>query len=117
MKTILTIAIFLTCLETIAQAVSDNGKWRPLVNQAGYNLGESKRFVCYGAPDGTKYSILKASGDGKVYEGEIVNHEVVYQQQRVDGSHFLYVRFAFGACARWKQGMKPLLRSRGKPSP
>ena len=75
MKTILTIAIFLTCLETIAQAVSDNGKWRPLVNQAGYNSGESKRFVCYGAPDGTAFYILKVNGGDKVFEGEILNHE------------------------------------------
>lgn len=75
MKTILTIAFFLTFLETIAQSVSDNGKWRPLVNQAGYNLAESKRFVCYGAPDGTKFYILKVNGGDKVFEGEILNHE------------------------------------------
>ncbi len=25
----------------------------PFVNQLGYNLGESKRFVCYGAQDNT----------------------------------------------------------------
>ncbi len=35
--------------------VSQKGK--PFVNQAGYNLGEAKRFTCPGAPDGTAFSI------------------------------------------------------------
>ncbi len=32
----------------------------PIVNQAGYNLNEAKRFVCYGAEDGLKFQIIYA---------------------------------------------------------
>lgn len=41
-------------------AAGQSVKSRPIVNQAGYNLGESKRFVCYGAADGTDFQILSA---------------------------------------------------------
>ena len=34
-------------------------KSRPIVNQAGCNLGEAKRFVCYGAEDGSTFEILR----------------------------------------------------------
>lgn len=33
---------------------------RPIVNQAGYNLNEAKRFVCYGAENGKKFQIVNA---------------------------------------------------------
>ena len=33
-------------------------KGHPFVNQAGYNRGERKRFVCPGAPDGTPFRVL-----------------------------------------------------------
>lgn len=33
---------------------------RPIVNQAGYNLNEAKRFVCYGAKDGTPFQLIRA---------------------------------------------------------
>ena len=33
---------------------------RPIVNQAGYNVGEAKRFVCYGAKDGTSFGVYLA---------------------------------------------------------
>jgi hypothetical protein len=33
---------------------------RPIVNQAGYNLDEAKRFVCYGADDGKIFQIVYA---------------------------------------------------------
>lgn len=75
MKHILTFIFCITCCQLFAQAVSENGKWRPLVNQAGYNLGESKRFVCYGAPDGTAFRILKEKGADVLFEGEILNNE------------------------------------------
>ena len=53
---------------------------RPIVNQIGYNLGETKRFVCYGAGDGTPFQILHLKEQDSpdpipVYEGEI--HEFV----------------------------------------
>lgn len=49
---------------------------RPIVNQAGYNLGESKRFVCYGAKDGTSFQVIRAThqdvkNPAALFEGEI----------------------------------------------
>ncbi len=35
-------------------------KLNPIVNQTGYNLYEAKRFVCYGAKDGTPFEICMA---------------------------------------------------------
>lgn len=45
----------------------------PIVNQAGYNLGEAKRFVCYGAPDGTGFEILSSDEPRAkaLYKGQI----------------------------------------------
>ncbi|MBK9489723.1 MAG: hypothetical protein IPO07_13765 [Haliscomenobacter sp.] len=48
---------------------------KPLVNQAGYNLGEAKRFVCVGAKDGTKFKILNTTSKQVEFEGEILNQE------------------------------------------
>lgn len=55
-----------------------------LVNQAGYNLGEAKRFTVPGAPDGTTFRVRRylAPGPGEVgwrvgevmYEGTISEH-------------------------------------------
>lgn len=75
MKNIITLILCITCSQLFAQAVSQNDKWRPLVNQAGYNLNESKRFVCYGASDGMKFRILKEKNADVVFEGQILNHE------------------------------------------
>ena len=75
MKNVFALMLFVTCCPMLAQPVLENGKWRPLVNQAGYNLGESKRFVCYGAADGTKFRILQDKNNAQVFEGEIVNYE------------------------------------------
>ena len=44
----------------------------PLVNQAGYNLGESKRFVCYGVADGTPFKIVNQSTKKTEYEGKLL---------------------------------------------
>lgn len=48
---------------------------KPLVNQVGYNLGESKRFVCYGVNDGTPFKIINIRTDQTVFEGKILNYE------------------------------------------
>ena len=40
-----------------------------LVNQAGYNLNESKRFVAWGAPDGTPFEVKQ--GDQVVFRGTV----------------------------------------------
>lgn len=43
----------------------------PIVNQAGYNLGEAKRFVSYGAPDGTGFEVLSKNRDRIEFRGTI----------------------------------------------
>lgn len=50
-------------------------KYRPFVNQAGYNLGEAKRFVSYGAPDGTPFKIINTRTAQSVYEGTVLNQQ------------------------------------------
>lgn len=59
------------CITTFAQPE----KLPVLVNQAGYNLGESKRFVCLGAKDGAKFKIINIATNQAVFEGEILNQE------------------------------------------
>jgi len=44
---------------------------RPIVNQAGYNLNEAKRFVCYGVNDGEKFDIVLAK-DSVNKKGEVL---------------------------------------------
>ena len=43
-------------------------KGHPFVNQAGYNRGERKRFVCPGAPDGTPFRVMSFAKT--VYSGK-----------------------------------------------
>lgn len=45
----------------------------PLVNQAGYNRGEAKRFVCYEAPDGTPFQIVRQRDKAVVFAGVVTN--------------------------------------------
>ncbi|WP_097125815.1 cellulase N-terminal Ig-like domain-containing protein [Spirosoma fluviale] len=45
----------------------------PLVNQAGYNRGEAKRFVCYEAPDGSPFQLIRQSDKAIVFNGKIMN--------------------------------------------
>jgi hypothetical protein len=47
---------------------------RPIVNQAGYNLGEAKRFTCPGAADGTAFRIVRGRGGDVAFKGEIRGH-------------------------------------------
>ena len=63
-KRILVIALlFELCgivLLTFGQKKADvTEKGPPFVNQSGYNLGEAKRFTVPGAPDGTKFQIVR----------------------------------------------------------
>ena len=44
---------------------------QPFVNQAGYNLGEAKRFTCPGAADGTPFRIERLPGGDPVFRGVI----------------------------------------------
>jgi len=52
---------------------------RPIVNQAGYNLHEAKRFVCYGAENGKEFIITNAkdstqSNISPLFTGTIQNN-------------------------------------------
>ena len=58
-----------------AQETNETRKFEPYVNQLGYNLNESKRFVCYGAEDGTSFKITNTATSKIVFEGEILNNE------------------------------------------
>lgn len=75
MKTLLSVIIWFYTLNVWGQPAAEHGKFAPMVNQAGYNLGESKRFVCYGARDQTKFRIVKHPGSEVLFEGEILNNE------------------------------------------
>lgn len=50
-------------------------KYPPYVNQLGYNLGESKRFVCYGAKDNTPFQIINTSNSQIEFKGNILYNE------------------------------------------
>ena len=62
-------------LNIIAQTKVTDSVYKPFVNQAGYNLGESKRFVCYGAPNNTAFKILNSKNNKTVFEGNMLNNE------------------------------------------
>jgi len=49
--------------------------YKPFVNQAGYNLGESKRFVCYGSKDGAPFKIVNTRSGHVVFEGKMLNNQ------------------------------------------
>lgn len=57
-------------LDNPAKPVFKN--YQPLVNQAGYNLNESKRFVCYGATDNTPFSIINTRTNEVEYTGKML---------------------------------------------
>jgi len=59
----------------MGQTANKEDKFPPFVNQGGYNIGESKRFVCYGATNGTAFSIVNINTAQKVFEGKILNFE------------------------------------------
>lgn len=53
------------------QAQVSKIKGRPFVNQAGYNLGEAKRFTVPGAADGTPFSIFENGKTKAVFSGKV----------------------------------------------
>ena len=46
----------------------------PLVNQAGYNRAEAKRFTCPGADDGTPFRIVRVRDGQIAFQGAIRGH-------------------------------------------
>jgi hypothetical protein len=72
----LILAVLLFCsFQAFGQTTEPGEQYRPLVNQAGYNLGESKRFVCYGAQDGAPFRIINTRTDQTVFEGRILHYQ------------------------------------------
>lgn len=76
-KRLFPIIIFVVFLYTFGNAQTKEATpvYKPFVNQAGYNLGESKRFVCYGAPDGTPFKIVNKKNNQVVFEGRVLNNQ------------------------------------------
>lgn len=75
MKLSLSFLILLLAFRLVGQSPSAPVKLPPFVNQAGYNLGESKRFVCYGAPDNTSFKIVNTKTGQTVFEGKTLNQQ------------------------------------------
>ena len=71
------IVIFSVCFHVFgnAQTKETAPVYPHFVNQAGYNLGESKRFVCYGAPDNTSFKIVNIKTSQTVFEGKMLNNQ------------------------------------------
>lgn len=63
------ILIIILSFESLAQEFD---KFYPLPNQTGYNLNETKRFVCYGAPDDTPFYIINHRTGKIEYEGKMI---------------------------------------------
>lgn len=75
MKSLIIILFLCFTLSVLGQAQNNGEKYPPFVNQAGYNLGESKRFVCYGAPDNTVFKIVNTKTSQTVYEGKVLHQQ------------------------------------------
>ncbi len=75
MKLSLFFIILSFALRMAGQSPAQPVKVAPFVNQAGYNLGESKRFVCYGAPDNTLFKIVNPKTSQIVFEGKVLNSQ------------------------------------------
>lgn len=95
MKKIIITALFFLSLSSIcltdAFGAEKFNKFYPLVNQTGYNLNESKRFVCYGAADGTPFSIIDITTNKEVYKGEITFNQGWFTDFNPVGSKDEYV--------------------------
>jgi hypothetical protein len=75
MRTVLSIFFLCFTLNLMGQTQVSQEKYPPFVNQAGYNLYESKRFVCFGAPDNTPFKIVSTSTNQTVFSGKILQYQ------------------------------------------
>lgn len=69
MKYLILVTLIACSVQGIAQPTKPLAV--PLVNQAGYNRGEAKRFVCYEATDGTPFQLIRQSDKAVVFNGTI----------------------------------------------
>lgn len=79
------LSIFCLPLCLISQTSQEETIYPPYVNQLGYNLGESKRFVCYGAKDGTPFQLINTRTSKAEFEGEMLNYEGWFSNFNPDG--------------------------------
>src|SRR3954465_2831392 len=87
------ICLLAVCVVVIAQAQPRPNitiKGRPFVNQAGYNLGESKRFTVPGAADGTMFYVREATSKESVFEGKIKSYSGLFTDFNPQGSRLEY---------------------------
>lgn len=75
----------------MSSAMAETPLYPPLVNQAGYNLGETKRFVIYGAEDGTKFTIRNTNTNRNEYSGETLGFQGWFSDFNPQGSMDEYV--------------------------
>jgi hypothetical protein len=75
MKSIALTLFLCIVLNLWGQTPDNQEKYPPFVNQAGYNLGESKRFVCYGASNNAPFSIVNTKTNQVVFSGKILNNQ------------------------------------------
>jgi hypothetical protein len=75
MKLIISSFLLFFALNLLGQNAAVQEKYPPFVNQAGYNLGESKRFVCYGVPDNTPFKIVNKRNNQTDFEGKTLNQQ------------------------------------------
>lgn len=78
-------------LTVFAQNKTAEPIYKPYVNQAGYNLGETKRFVCYGAPNNAVFKIVNTRTNQEVFQGTILNNEGWFSSFNPQGSTDQYV--------------------------
>ncbi|HPT32519.1 MAG TPA: hypothetical protein PLW67_11795 [Prolixibacteraceae bacterium] len=75
MKLFSTVFLLFWGIQLIGQNSTVQEKYPPFVNQAGYNLGEAKRFVGYGVPDNTTFRIINTRTSQPVFEGKMLNQQ------------------------------------------
>lgn len=63
--------VLMVCFYTVAQ---QQPLQRVLVNQSGYNSGESKRFVAWGIADKTVFEIVSVTSGKTVFKGTVRNY-------------------------------------------
>nr|WP_289062283.1 cellulase N-terminal Ig-like domain-containing protein [uncultured Zobellia sp.] len=90
-KIVLAILICTLAYGSAQETTLDTRKFEPYVNQLGYNLGESKRFVCYGAENGTPFQLINTATSKVVFEGEMLNNEGWFSGFNPTGSNVEYM--------------------------
>lgn len=78
-------------LNLSGQTKDSSNVYKPFVNQAGYNTGEVKRFVCYGAADGTVFTLINKTKDSVVFTGKILDNQGWFSEYNPIASQDEYI--------------------------